>query len=172
MTRKEAIHFAECLKNNWTINFADMEEFCDMVIETLSVEATKKKAELKENGDWDCPDVDCDECDHHRSVEWCSLAIPNHEEKIDETYKMVNEAFFEGFDAAEKRYRFLIEYVEELDEEKEKSADAVQGEWIRKNYHTYICNQCGYEEAIYGNVEEYRFCSHCGARMIKGGDDE
>ena len=87
------------------------------------VDAEKKKAELKENGDWDCPDVGCDECDHHRSVEWCSLAIPNHEE-IDDTYKMVNEAFFEGFDAAEKQYRFLIEYVEELDK---KSADA---EWI------------------------------------------
>lgn len=89
-----------------------------------SAEAEKKKAELKENGDWDCPDVGCDECDHHRSVEWCSLAIPNHEKEIDETYKMVNEAFFEGFNAAEKRYRFLIEYVEELDK---KLAEA---EWI------------------------------------------
>ena len=38
MTREEAIHFAECLKNNWTINFADMEEFCDMAIEALSAE--------------------------------------------------------------------------------------------------------------------------------------
>ena len=89
-----------------------------------SAEDEKKKAELKENGDWDCPDVYCDECDHHKSVEWCSLAIPNHEKEIDETYKMVNEAFFEGFDAAEKQYRFLIETVEELDK---KIAEA---EWI------------------------------------------
>lgn len=79
---------------------------------------------LKENEDWDCPDVGCDECDHHRSVEWCSLAIPNHEKEIDETYKMVNEAFFEGFDAAEKRYRFLIETIEELDKK------LVDTEWI------------------------------------------
>ena len=84
-----------------------------------SADAEKKKAELKENGNWDCPDVGCDECDHHRSVEWCSLAIPNHEE-IDDTYKMVTEAFFEGFNEAEKRYKFLIEYVEELDK---KSAE-------------------------------------------------
>lgn len=35
MTREEAIHFAECLKNNWTINFNDMEEFCDMAIEAF-----------------------------------------------------------------------------------------------------------------------------------------
>ena len=93
-----------------------------------SAEATKKKAELKENGDWDCPDVGCDECDHHRSVEWCSLAIPNYEEKIDETYKMVNEAFFEGFDVAEKQYRFLIEYVEELDK---KFVEAEDGHYIK-----------------------------------------
>ena len=36
MTREEAIHFAECLKNNWTINFNDMEDFCNMAIEALS----------------------------------------------------------------------------------------------------------------------------------------
>lgn len=41
MTREEAIHFAECLKNNWTINFADMEEFCDMAIEALSAESVR-----------------------------------------------------------------------------------------------------------------------------------
>lgn len=35
MTTKEAIHFANCLKNNWTIDFADMEEFCDMAIRAL-----------------------------------------------------------------------------------------------------------------------------------------
>lgn len=35
MKREEAIHFATCLKNNWTINFADMEDFCDMAIEAL-----------------------------------------------------------------------------------------------------------------------------------------
>ena len=38
MTREEAIHFAVCLKNNWTIDFNDMEEFCDMAIEALSAE--------------------------------------------------------------------------------------------------------------------------------------
>ena len=35
MTTKAAIHFANCLKNNWTIDFADMEEFCDMAIRAL-----------------------------------------------------------------------------------------------------------------------------------------
>ena len=36
MTREEAIHFATCLKNNWTINFDDMEEFCDIAIKALN----------------------------------------------------------------------------------------------------------------------------------------
>ena len=36
MTKEEAIHFAECLKNNWTINFDDLKDFCDMAIEALS----------------------------------------------------------------------------------------------------------------------------------------
>lgn len=35
MTREEAIHFAECLKHNWTIDFDDMEEFCEIVIKAL-----------------------------------------------------------------------------------------------------------------------------------------
>lgn len=35
MTNKEAIEFANCLKNNWTINFDDLEPFCDMAIEAL-----------------------------------------------------------------------------------------------------------------------------------------
>ena len=38
MTREEAIHFANCLKNNYTIDFNDMEEFCDMVIKALKQE--------------------------------------------------------------------------------------------------------------------------------------
>lgn len=41
MTKEEAIHFAECLKHNWTIDFNDMEDFCDMAIETLQAEPTK-----------------------------------------------------------------------------------------------------------------------------------
>lgn len=102
----------------------------DMSKDCRECHTTKKKAELKENGDWECPDVGCDECDHHRTVEWCSLAIPNHEE-IDDTYKMVNEAFFEGFDAAEKRYRLLIETIEELDKKLSESSEA--SEWIPCN---------------------------------------
>lgn len=41
MTLDEAIHFAECLKHNYTINFADMEDFCDTVIESLKKEPSE-----------------------------------------------------------------------------------------------------------------------------------
>ena len=34
--------------------------------------------------------------------------------------------------------------------------------WIEKNSHTYICHNCGFEQAIYGNLEEYKYCPHCG----------
>ena len=77
MTKEEAIENLKQLKDGGV--FVNLNEALDMAIEALSADATKKKAELKENGEWDCPDVDCDECDHHRSVSWCSLAIPNHD---------------------------------------------------------------------------------------------
>jgi hypothetical protein len=49
-TRDEAIHFAECLKRNSTINFADMEVFCDMAIKALEQEPIldKIRAEIEQ----------------------------------------------------------------------------------------------------------------------------
>ena len=35
MTKEKAIEFANCLKNNYTVNFDDMSDFCDEVIEAL-----------------------------------------------------------------------------------------------------------------------------------------
>ena len=35
MTKEKAIEFANCLKNNYTVNFDDMFDFCDEVIEAL-----------------------------------------------------------------------------------------------------------------------------------------
>lgn len=45
------------------------------------------------------------------------------------------------------------------------SADRPHGEWIEKNSHTYICDHCGFEQAIYGNLDEYNYCPNCGAKM-------
>ena len=38
MTREEAIYFANCLKNNYTVDLDDMEAFCDMAIKALAQE--------------------------------------------------------------------------------------------------------------------------------------
>jgi len=38
MTREEAIYFANCLKNNYTVDLNDMEAFCDMAIKALEQE--------------------------------------------------------------------------------------------------------------------------------------
>ena len=35
MTKEKAKEFANCLKNNYTVNFDDMSDFCDEVIEAL-----------------------------------------------------------------------------------------------------------------------------------------
>jgi len=42
MTREEAIYFANCLKNNYTVDLNDMEAFCDMAIKALAQEPTTK----------------------------------------------------------------------------------------------------------------------------------
>jgi hypothetical protein len=43
MTREEAIYFANCLKNNYTVDLNDMEAFCDMVIKALEQETVSKE---------------------------------------------------------------------------------------------------------------------------------
>ena len=35
MSIDKAVHFANCLKNNYTIDFNDMESFCDTAIDSM-----------------------------------------------------------------------------------------------------------------------------------------
>lgn len=50
MTREEYIKFANALKNNYTIDFDKLPEFCDMAISALSAEGEyiKKEDAIKE----------------------------------------------------------------------------------------------------------------------------
>lgn len=41
MTKEDAIHFANCLKNNYTIDLNDMQAFCDEAIKALEQEPRK-----------------------------------------------------------------------------------------------------------------------------------
>ena len=45
MTREEYIEFANALKNNYTIDFDKLPEFCDMAISTLSTDGEYIKKE-------------------------------------------------------------------------------------------------------------------------------
>ena len=61
MTREDAIHFANCLKNNYTVDLNDMEAFCDMAIKALEQEPIpdKIRAEIdkiyeREGSSFDC----------------------------------------------------------------------------------------------------------------------
>ena len=161
MTREEAIKILkairvyECYPKSAS---EETKEAIDMAIEALSAEGTKKKAELKENGDWDCPDVYCDECDHHRSVSWCALAIPDHE-KIDEEYKIRQEEFFKGLHAAEEHYKTIVEVLDEIDEK------FVKGEYVEP-IRCKDCRHHGMRDCpVWGDdtTEDYMWC-YCGER--------
>lgn len=61
MTREEAIYFANCLKNNYTIDLNDIQDFCDEAIKALEQESVldKLKAEIdkiyeREGSSFDC----------------------------------------------------------------------------------------------------------------------
>ena len=120
----------------------------------------------------------------------CIMSAPDGNWKACKDYRPIvaedlNEAYKRGFEDAKRA--FLLEYAREsenmlkrnaelevmLNAQKAISSEAVPGEWIEKNSHTFICNQCGFEQAIYGTPqgEGYFFCPHCGA-IMKGGDDE
>ncbi len=60
MTREDAIKFANCLKNNYTIDFNNMTDFCDMAIKALEQQANTEmiiKTTIKEYLDKFYPDT-------------------------------------------------------------------------------------------------------------------
>lgn len=73
----------------------------------------------------------------------------------------------------------VLEVTEEPSYYIRPSAEAVQGEWLEiedynGDYH-YQCSVCKDEFYLeYGTPKEngYAYCPSCGARMVKGGDDE
>ena len=50
MTREEYINFANCLKNNYTIDFDVLPEFCDMAISAVKwIPITERLPEVNQN---------------------------------------------------------------------------------------------------------------------------
>lgn len=60
MTREEYIDFANALKNNYTIDFDKLPEFCDMAISALK---ERPKGEwrdwLGKGNEWECSNCKC-----------------------------------------------------------------------------------------------------------------
>ena len=50
MTKEKAIKFANCLKNNYTIDFNDMADFCDTVIKALEIVEEFETAQIITGG--------------------------------------------------------------------------------------------------------------------------
>ena len=81
MTREEYIDFANALKNNYTIDFNKLPEFCDMAISALS----ENKGEwIKiQSGDKDFPEIIvCNKCYHENS----HLDFNEHNEPIGKVF--------------------------------------------------------------------------------------
>ena len=97
------------------------------------------------------------------------------------TYKHANLTYIKALDTAiemlsaevvsrevyEKRIQADEQIIDSYKREFSEAASVNRphGKWIEKNSHTYICNHCGFEQAIYGNLHEYNFCPNCGAKM-------
>ena len=85
MTREEYIDFANALKNNYTIDFNKLPEFCDMAISALS----ENKGEwIKiQSGDKDFPEIIvCNKCYHENS----HLDFNEHNEPIGKVFVKSN----------------------------------------------------------------------------------
>ena len=85
MTREEYIKFANALKNNYTIDFDKLPEFCDMAISALS----ENKGEwIKiQSGDKDFPEIIvCNKCYHENS----HLDFNEHNEPIGKVFVKSN----------------------------------------------------------------------------------
>lgn len=136
MTREEAIHFAVCLKNNWTIDFNDMEDFCDMAIEALSQPIVAKHFDIQSGYIYCSPQiaenvkvvVQCKDCDRKLGSTECPCCTKEYH---------INEETF--YCAWGERKEPLPQYEEWQDEfnkmcESARPKNFVADEWYRDTF--------------------------------------
>ena len=63
----------------------------------------------------DCEFDDCELCPHHRSQEWCALAIPINKSVNDLSYRQYMEGFWEALDWCEDHYKWMEDHWNQLD---------------------------------------------------------
>ena len=185
MTREEAIHFATCLKNNWTINFADMEEFCDMAIEALSAEAVPihndGTLEVKVPNAQKVVRVLVMDTDSHIGGGLFYPAEADIDDLIIKGAKGIQDGLYNIKDGKLFKYKAKGGTVRTY--EIVPSADPVQGEWIpmKETLPAYVggektwitgmrCSNCG---KSFDLRAKYYFCPNCGAKMLgEDGEEE
>ena len=63
-----------------------------------------------------CPaDVECEECEFHRSETWCAQQYPKPR-IVNDKYKHYMEGFWKGFNAAQEEYELLEKVLQEYAE--------------------------------------------------------
>ena len=136
MTRDEAIHYAKCLKNNWTLNLNDLGEFCDMAIEALE-QQTADVVEI----------VRCKDCKWFKRLNFEKASLPSH--RIEAIKKLQAE----GFDVAIRLSPLIPEYMDfnklnDLGINKAIIEFLRVNTWVRRwfdiDYTDYTVKQSGY----------------------------
>ena len=76
--------------------------------------------------DFDCPVVDCDECEFNRTESWCAKAIPINNDVYDEKYRIYMEGFWEAVEWCENHYKAMEELLQEYADENERLKEKIE----------------------------------------------
>lgn len=142
MTKEEAIHFAECLKHNYTINFADMEVFCDMAIEALEQEPCKSNKK------------------EYYSIRFeilKMLTILKEQAIYSDSDTLIKYISLDSFD-------FVIDSAIKLLKQEPKT-----GHWVIAEEFGFgnicECSECKESVWIYKDTDTWNYCPKCGLKM-------
>jgi rubrerythrin len=171
MNREEAINFANCLKNNYTVDLNDMEAFCDMAIKALEQEPTTKN-----NLGVDCISRQAVEDAMYDATRSMDLNYGQIMEYIDNLPSVTPQLSVPEVTA-------LAEWTEKLTKASEdaynkgyadgiKAQEPRKGHWLRRPhvYGVTYCSVCDFELKI----DNTNYCPNCGAKMeseVEDGND-
>ena len=167
MNREEAIYFANCLKNNYTVDLNDMEAFCDMAIKALEQEPTTKN------------DLGVD-CVSRQAISGYIDYILSHGMGKKKSFGFIKK-FVDKLPSVTPQLSVpevtaLAEWTEKLTKASEEAynkgyADGMKAQEPRKGHwlhrpHVYgvtYCSICDFELKI----DNTNYCPNCGAKMAE-----
>jgi len=137
MNREEAIYFANCLKNNYTVDLNDMEAFCDMAIKALEQEPTTKN------------DLGVD----------CISRADAIQAMQDTAKKLTNEDTINGLCGA---VAILFDFPSVTPQEPRKGEWLRMSDLSEQEDDRYKCSRCGNVVHHKNKIDLYTFNSWCG----------